>query len=153
MYALRARGYCVLAPFGENTRYDLAIDDGSRLARVQCKTGRLRRGAIVFKTSSTYGHHPNPRVIKRDYLDEVDFFAVFCPETGGVYLIPIEDMPNRSMVQLRVEPPVLALDDDVRVKCHARSQRSRSPARIATDTTSRTRLSAMAASGLSWSAR
>ena len=104
MYPLRARGHCILVPFGENTRYDLAIDDGTRPARVQCKTGRLRQGAIVFKTSSTYGHHPNPKVIKRDCLDEVDFFAVFCPETGGVYLLPIEDMPNRSMAQLRVDP-------------------------------------------------
>ncbi len=57
-------------------------------------------------------------------------------------------------VDVRVEPPLRSLDDDVRVRVgHARSQRSRSPARIATETTSSTRLSAMAASGLSCSAR
>jgi PD-(D/E)XK endonuclease len=31
MLALRSLGYAVLTPFGENTRYDLVIDDGSRL--------------------------------------------------------------------------------------------------------------------------
>jgi len=47
MLALESAGYAVLLPFGENTRYDLVIDDGQRLARVQCKTGRLRGGAVV----------------------------------------------------------------------------------------------------------
>jgi hypothetical protein len=35
MYALRLDGYAILVPFGENTRYDLVIDNGSRLRRVQ----------------------------------------------------------------------------------------------------------------------
>src|SRR5580765_1836378 len=48
MLALRETGYGVLVPFGENTRYDLVIDDGCALRRVQCKTGRLRRGAVVW---------------------------------------------------------------------------------------------------------
>jgi hypothetical protein len=43
MWALRARGYDLLIPFGENTRYGLVIDDGERLAKVQCKTGRVRQ--------------------------------------------------------------------------------------------------------------
>src|SRR3990172_208957 len=38
MLALEEAGYPFLIPFGENTRFDLAIDEGSRLARVQCKT-------------------------------------------------------------------------------------------------------------------
>jgi PD-(D/E)XK endonuclease len=45
MLALRAAGFAVLIPFGENTRYDLVIDDGYSLGRVQCKTGRLFNGA------------------------------------------------------------------------------------------------------------
>ena len=60
MAALWDAGYAVSVPFGENTRYDLVIDDGQRLARVQCKTGRLRKGAIIFKTASTYAHHRAP---------------------------------------------------------------------------------------------
>jgi PD-(D/E)XK endonuclease len=60
MLGLKAAGYTLVVPFGENTRYDLVIDDGKALARVQCKTGRLRDGAIVFAVTSTYGHHRNP---------------------------------------------------------------------------------------------
>jgi PD-(D/E)XK nuclease superfamily protein len=62
MLALRAADYAVFVPFGENTRCDLVIDDGATLARVQCKTGRLRNGAVTFKTCSRYMHHPHPKM-------------------------------------------------------------------------------------------
>ena len=32
-------------------------------------------------------------------------FAVFCPELGAVYLIPIEDLSVRNLGTLRVDPP------------------------------------------------
>jgi PD-(D/E)XK endonuclease len=102
MLGLKAAGYALLVPFGENTRYDLVIDDGATLARVQCKTGRLREGAIVFAVTSTYGHHRNPVTARRAYQGEVDYFAVYCPETTGVYLVPIDDVPSRSIARLRV---------------------------------------------------
>jgi hypothetical protein len=105
MFALQLEGYPVLLPFGENTRYDLVIDTGPRLRRIQCKTGRLRNGAVIFRTCSTYGHHPNPKVIRRDYEGQIDDFAVYCPELGAVYLIPIEDVSTRTMAMLRVSPP------------------------------------------------
>ena len=104
MLALQATGHDVLVPFGENTRYDLVIDDGAKMARVQCKTGRLRKGAVLWSMCSNYGHQKNPRVVHRDYQGEVDYFGVFCPETQGVYLIPISDVPMRRQGSLRVTP-------------------------------------------------
>ena len=105
MLALREAGFHLLVPFGENTRYDVVIDDGTRLARVQCKTGRLRNGAVVFNVCSTYAHHPKPRVIRRDYQGQVDYFGVFCPETRRSYLIPIADLPVTKTARLRVDRP------------------------------------------------
>ena len=105
MLALREGGYSVLVPFGENTRYDLVIDDGEKLAKVQCKTGRLRQGAVKWSVCSNYGHHRNPRVRHRDYHGDIDFFAVYCRETGRVYLIPIRDVPLRREGTLRVTSP------------------------------------------------
>jgi hypothetical protein len=104
MLALIAAGYDVLLPFGENTRYDLVIDDGEVLARVQCKTGRLRTGAVRFKTCGSYAHHPHPGVTSRHYAGEIDYFGVHCPTTGGVYLIRIADVPTTSIAALRIEP-------------------------------------------------
>ena len=105
MLALRARGFEVLLPFGENTRYDLVIGDGDALWKVQCKTGRLRAGAILWNVCSNYGHHNNPRAVRRDYQGQIDYFGVYCPETHGVYLIPIEDLPIRNRGTLRVDAP------------------------------------------------
>ena len=102
MLALSEAGYSVLVPFGENTRYDLAIDDGVSLKRVQCKTGRLREGAIRFAACSSYAHHPNPRMVVRDYLDQIDYFGVYCPETNGAYLVPVQDAQVRRAGSLRV---------------------------------------------------
>jgi len=103
--ALRNAGYAIFLPFGENTRADLVIDDGADLSRVQCKTGRLRQGAVRFRVCSSYAHHPRPKVIRRHYLDDVEFFAVHCPETSAVYLIPIADLPLRNQATLRVDEP------------------------------------------------
>jgi hypothetical protein len=104
MLALRAAGFAVLIPFGENTRYDLVIDDGRSLARVQCKTGRLFNGAVIWNTCSSYAHHPNPKPRKLDYQGEIDFFGVYCRETGVVYLVPIADVPVKKQASLRLVP-------------------------------------------------
>lgn len=104
MLALHEAGYAVLVPFGENTRYDLVIDDGAQLRRIQCKTGRLRGGAIRFKACSSYAHHPNPKLTQRHYVGEIDYFGVHCPETGGVYLVPIRDATSQTQCSLRVTP-------------------------------------------------
>jgi hypothetical protein len=104
MLALQDSGFAVYVPFGENTRSDLVIDNRRTLARVQCKTGRLRGGAVLFAVCSCYGHHLRPGDARRDYQGEVDYFGVHCPETTAVYLVPIEDLAVRSLATLRVEP-------------------------------------------------
>jgi hypothetical protein len=102
--ALTEAGYHVLLPFGENTRYDLAIEAGGSLQRVQCKTGRLSKGAVVFRTASSYYNHPHPKMPAKHYRGQVDIFAVYCRETSGVYLIPIGELPE-SQAGPRVDPP------------------------------------------------
>ena len=100
----RALGYSIYTPFGDNTRCDLIVETEGRIARVQCKSGRLRNGAVEFAVCSTYGHHKNPRARARDYHGEVDYFAVYCVETSGVYLVPIGELPGTRAAFLRVEP-------------------------------------------------
>jgi PD-(D/E)XK nuclease superfamily protein len=104
MLALQTQGYSVYVPFGENTRVDLIVDYGGRLSRVQCKTGRLREGTVRFNTCSSYAHHPHPKIAKRDYEGEVDEFAIFCPELGAVYVLPLEDVTAKRIGSLRIAP-------------------------------------------------
>ena len=68
----------------------------------------LRDGRVFkhFATASTYGHLPSPRESRKDYIGQIDEFAIYCPDTEGVYLIPIEDVLARTNAHLRVEPPL-----------------------------------------------
>ncbi len=98
---LVSRGYHVLLPFGVNQRYDLVLESNGRFLKVQCKTGRLRNGAIRFRSVSVQSNMNRTRV--RNYAGEVDFFAVYCPENTRVYLVPVDDVsPNINY--LRVDP-------------------------------------------------
>ena len=82
--ALIRRGYRVLRPLSSNQRYDLVLDLDGRFRRVQCKTGRLRNGAIVFSARSCRSNRSGTLV--RSHTDEADVFIVHCPETAGSML-------------------------------------------------------------------
>lgn len=92
---------CVLLPFGNGRRYDMVVDTGSEFLRVQCKTGRLRAGAILFSTASSHYHRNGGA--RRGYRDAADMFGVYCPATGKVYLVPVGDVGERE-ASLRIEP-------------------------------------------------
>jgi hypothetical protein len=97
--ALARAGYLVSKPLGDSHRYDLIIDDGDVLARVQVKTGRLRNGVIKFACSSSHTHRGGPA--SRSYRGEIEFFAVYCPQTDRVYLLP-EAEASLTAAHLRV---------------------------------------------------
>ena len=105
MLALRDLGLGVLVPFGENTRYDLVIDDGTSLSKVQCKTGRLRNGAVRWSVCSNYGHHresqesPSVTITARSTS-----LASTAPRRKGSTWFPIAELPVRRQGTLRVEP-------------------------------------------------
>lgn len=92
----------VLIPFGNGRRYDMVVDTGAQFLRVQCKTGRLRKGAVVFNTHSTNPQDRHGRGI--GYRDQVELFGVYCPDTDKVYLVPVEDVPE-TYGYLRVNVP------------------------------------------------
>ena len=82
------------------------IDDGSSFVRVQCKTGRLRKGAITFPTCSSTYHHPKNKGVAdchQGYTGQAELFGVYCPETDDVYLVPVGEVGSRAG-SLRVAP-------------------------------------------------
>jgi hypothetical protein len=90
----------VLAPWGDNARYDLVVDLGCRFLRVQCKVGRLVNGCVVFD-----GYSTGRRGKRIRYLPgEIDYFGVWCEATGAVYLVPLQEATS-PMPYLRVDEP------------------------------------------------
>ena len=79
----------VLVPFGQNHRYDYVIESKEGFLRIQVKTGRLLgRDRIKFMTRSKFNHRGAKG---RGYHGEADYFAIYCPQTDGVYLVPVSD--------------------------------------------------------------
>ncbi len=98
-------GYRCLIPWGHDNRYDIAIDDDGKLVRVQCKTARYTEegGCLEFNTDITYARVGGKPHIRKGYKGEADYFGVYSPDTGKVYLVSVDDTPS-SGATLRLHP-------------------------------------------------
>jgi hypothetical protein len=93
-------GEAVALPFGDNQRYDLVVVRGQRAIRVQCKTGRVRGGRLLF---STCNKNPFTKR-KRDYRGDADVFVVYCSELNKFYWLDVDKCPTDTGI-LRLELP------------------------------------------------
>jgi hypothetical protein len=102
--ALTVAGKVVLTPCVNVRPYDFVIEDGGRFFRVQCKTGRLFRGAVCFRPHRLRAAKRETGWERRiaDYRGDVDFFGVYCPENDSVYLVPIDVVTAPRICTLRV---------------------------------------------------
>ena len=97
-------GVEVLKPLTEHARYDLVLDVGSRLHRVQCKWAPCRDE--VIRVNLTGSRYTARRRVQTTYsADEVDLIGVYCESVGRCYLIPIELVAERRAVWLRLGAP------------------------------------------------
>ena len=99
-------GFVVLRPSTEGRRYDIVVDTGARLWRVQCKWARLEEGVIKAQVGTCY-HSPTRGYVRTRYrAREVDALALYCAPLSACLLVPIEDVDGRTTLHLRVEPPL-----------------------------------------------
>lgn len=95
--ALTQCGYSVYLPFGASYRCDMIALNSDGLWRVQCKTGKLLKGCVMFATCSNTKNTP------QDYREQIDFFGVYCAALCASYLVPVQDVSLRG-ASLRVDP-------------------------------------------------
>lgn len=95
--AFVVRGVTVLEPTGNNEPYDLVVDGDNDFYRIQVKTAyeSQNEGAVRFETRTT--RVKSSGCERGRYEGDIDFFSVYSPETGNVYLVPIEDAPKDTM--------------------------------------------------------
>jgi hypothetical protein len=101
LWKLAEVGLTVLVPWGDNARFDLVAVINHTFLRIQCKTGRLRAGCVIFRTFGVGRDGKCYRYI----AGEFDYYAVRCLETGELYLVPFGEAGTSTQPQLRVEPP------------------------------------------------
>lgn len=95
------KGYVVLVPLNSGLRYDIAVEKDGIFKRVQIKTGRLLdNDVILFNTSSL---DPSTRNSQVDYYGDIDWFAIYCPQTKKTYLLNVDEAPPNNC-RFRVTP-------------------------------------------------
>lgn len=90
-------GFAVSVPFGGGAPYDLILDTGDRLLKVQVKTGRLRDGGILFPMRRFNGRGSKGR---RYSAAEIDIFAVYCPDNERIYVVPFIEGLNEGRLRV-----------------------------------------------------
>lgn len=93
-------GLRVCVPFGTGGPYDLAVDTGTWIAKVQVKTATYENGCVRCKTRRrSAGCH---RTMRRYEQNEVDYFAIYCPQLDQLYAMSFADA--RVNASLRIDP-------------------------------------------------
>ncbi|NUB90481.1 hypothetical protein HT576_05460 [Haloterrigena sp. SYSU A121-1] len=93
---LVAYGYSVSIPFGDNDRYDLVVDDGETLYRLQCKTAWSNKDRTIrFNTHSQTTK--NGTYHKQPYRNDIDAFLVYYPGNEQFYWIDVADATEQKM--------------------------------------------------------
>jgi hypothetical protein len=92
-------GFLVSIPFGSGGAYDLIVDTGARLLRVQIKTGWHSKGCLLYKGRRRI-RDSRQNGMRRYRIDEVDFFAVYDPQSDKIYAVPSTAMAVEGCLRL-----------------------------------------------------
>lgn len=94
---LMDKGWKVLFPYGENSRYDLVIEQKGKFLRVQVKYVTPKKGVLDVNCRSS-----NNWSVLHYTPEEIDIIAVYNSFDASIYFIPVHKI-NRSSFKLRLE--------------------------------------------------
>ena len=103
---LMCHGIGVFIPLSEHQPVDLiAMDDTGRIARVHVKYRSMKAEGIIslhFRSAHSDGKGYHEKPVDRS---QFDCYAVYCPETGKIYYLRNDDIPEaNASITLRVLP-------------------------------------------------
>ena len=104
VYYYTAKGYAVSIPLTDNTKYDLIVDDGNSLKRIQIKTTTYKTKydvyQVMLKTSG--GNQSWSGTVSK--LDSKNFELLFIlTENGDMYEFTSDEVDGRSTINLGPE--------------------------------------------------
>jgi prevent-host-death family protein len=102
-HAARA-GIPVFRPLSEHGRYDLVMEIGRRLLRVQCKWARVVQGVVAIQLASF--RFTSQGNVRRAYTaEEIDAVAAYSGELDKCYLLPVDLAAGKASLFLRLDQP------------------------------------------------
>ncbi len=104
-------GFEVLLPWADHLGYDLAyylVEEyrsfgffahrEARLIRIQCKTAWLSRDRTCLEfNTSTVSARKNGKNKKSDYRGKAEYFGVYSPDTGKIYMVAVDEAKKYNM--------------------------------------------------------
>ena len=97
------KGWICSIPYGNSGRYDLLVDSGDRIYKIQCKSAhRNKNGSYTVNTSNT-ALKSSGNVRKYYTKDQIDFIFTFI-EDQAVF-IPLEMIEKSQSKIFRVKLP------------------------------------------------
>jgi hypothetical protein len=87
-------GFAVSKPWGESSRYDLIVDNGRKLLRVQVKSAH-RAGPYG---GYTFHAHGNTRKVYR--VSEIDLLVAYVAPVEAWYVFPVEEFRKYKAMKL-----------------------------------------------------
>jgi hypothetical protein len=87
-------GLCVCKPYGDSAQYDVGIEHGGRILRVQIKSTTYSRDGSFTCNAVGPGHKGYPAGV-------VDFFAVYLVPLDVWYILPFEATGGIVSLQFR----------------------------------------------------
>lgn len=93
-----AKGYAVFVPIADIKRYDLIVDTGTELLRVEVKTTTNDRGQVKLLTCG--GNQSWNGVSKKLSSDDCDLVFAINLNTGAIREFPSSELHGRSSVKV-----------------------------------------------------
>jgi len=94
-----AKGWAAFIPVADMSRYDLIVDDGERLIKVEVKTTTRTNGEISLRTKG--GNSTWSGIVKYISTSDCDVVFVVNLNTGGEREYPATELAGRSSVVIK----------------------------------------------------
>lgn len=102
---LRRRGYGVAFPFGEASPYDLIVERGEKLERVQVKHCRSDGAILAVVCRAQTVVAGKVCSVRRYTAKQIEWIAAYDATTGRCYYIPARELgAGRAVLHLRLTP-------------------------------------------------
>ena len=89
-------GYTISKPFGDNAKYDLIVDIGTELQRIQVKSTRRKETSSGMDCYNCLVCSGSDSKQQYSYKD-VDFIAIYVIPENSWYKIPIIEIKGKSI--------------------------------------------------------
>lgn len=111
-------GFTVSHPYGDNARYDLIVDDGKKLYKVQIKytSVKTESDSWLCRCISSKNHTTNKRL--DSYENDIDIIAFYISELNQCIMFTVDEIKGKNTICVREQLPKNNQHNIILIKDH-----------------------------------